>query len=250
MDQYPHLSRAPIVEAVIDFRAKLPAAFKLEEFQSLRERLAEDYPGFEQQHVFEQVIRQEAGQVMEFSTRVPVIHGYRLLSKDGKNVAQFRRDGFTFSRLNPYTEWQKVFEEAWRLWRMYCQSAKPLEISRLAVRYINRLRLPTSFTDPSQYLNAPPLIAEGWPSIMRTFLSRIVVYEPDSGISVNVIQALDPQGPSDQTTVGLLFDVDAYQDLSLSAEDATIKERFDRLRDMKNRVFFSGLTPKAIELFK
>jgi uncharacterized protein (TIGR04255 family) len=85
---------------------------------------------------------------------------------------------------------------------------------------------------------------------MRTFLSRVLVYEPDSRISVNVIQALDPQARGDQSRVGLLFDVDAYQDVSLSAEDATTTERFERLREMKNRVFFAGLTPKAIELFK
>jgi uncharacterized protein (TIGR04255 family) len=249
-DEYPHLSKAPIVEAIIDFRVKLTSDFKLEVFHPLRAQLAEDYPEVEEQQIVEQTIKQEPGESAEFSTRVLGIHGHRLRSKDGKNVAQLRRDGFTFSRLNPYTKWDEVFDESWRLWTMYAETARPSEISRIAVRYINRLLLPLPFSDPREYLNAPPVVAEGWPSNMRTFLSRIVLHEPESEISLNVIEALEPQAPGEQTNVALLFDIDAYQDVALPADDVTIRERFAKLREMKNRVFFKGLTYKAIDLFR
>jgi uncharacterized protein (TIGR04255 family) len=75
---YPHLSKAPIVEAVIDFRVKLPSDFKLEVFHPLRTQLAEDYPGFEEQQIIEQTIKQEPGKGPEFSTRLPGIHSHRL----------------------------------------------------------------------------------------------------------------------------------------------------------------------------
>jgi uncharacterized protein (TIGR04255 family) len=249
-DEYPHLSKAPIVEAVIDFRVKLPSDFKLEVFHPLRTQFAQDYPGVEEQQIIEQMIKQEPGQAAEVLTRLSGIHGHRLLSKDGRNVAQLRRDGFTFSRLNPYTNWEELFGEAWRLWGGYAETAKPSEVSRIAVRYINRLLLPLPFSEPREYLNTPPALAEGWPRSMRTFLSRIVLDEPESEISLNVIQALEPQAPGEQTNVALLFDIDAYQDVSLPADDVTIRERFAKLREMKNRVFFKGLTRKAIDLFR
>ena len=249
-DEYPHLSKAPIVEAVIDFRVKLPSDFKLELLHPLRALLAEGYPDVEEQQTIEQMIKQEPGQAAEFSTRVSGIQGYRLRSKDSKNVAQLRRDGFTFSRLNPYTKWDEVFNEAWRLWRMYAETANPSEISRIAVRYINRMPLPLPFSDPSEYLNAPPVVAEGWPSNMRTFLSRIVLHEPESEVSLNITQALERQSPGEQANVALLFDIDAYQDVSLPADGVTMRERFVKLREMKNRVFFKGLTHKAIDLFR
>ncbi len=66
---------------------------------------------------------------------------------------------------------------------------------------------------------------------------------------VNVIQALEPQ-LSGQANVTLLFDIDAYEDVSLPADDVTIMARFAELREMKNRVFFKGLTDKAIDLFR
>jgi uncharacterized protein (TIGR04255 family) len=177
------------------------------------------------------------------------IHGHRLLSKDGKNVVQLRRDGFTFSRLNPYTKWEEVFGEAWRLWGKYVETAQPLEVSRIAARFINRLLLPLPFVNPKEYLKAPPVAAEGWPSDMGSFLSRLVMHDPKSDILVNVIQALEPQA-SGQTSVTLLFDIDAYQDVSLTADDVTIRARFAGLRELKNRVFFKGLTEKAIDLFR
>jgi uncharacterized protein (TIGR04255 family) len=132
---------------------------------------------------------------------------------------------------------------------MYAETARPSEISRIAVRYINRLLVPLPFSNPGEYLNAPPMVAEGWPSNMRTFLSHIVLQESESEISLNVIQALEPRGPGEQTNVALLFDIDAYQDVSLQADDVTMRQRFAKLREMKNRVFFRGLTHKAIELF-
>jgi uncharacterized protein (TIGR04255 family) len=248
VNPYPHLSKAPIAEAVIDFRVKLPSDFKLDAFQPVRTELAREYPRFEEQRIVEQMFKQELGSAAEVSTRFSGIHGYRLLSNDGKNVVQLRRDGFTFSRLNPYTSWDEVFAEAWRQWCLYVEIAKPTEVSRIAVRYINRMVLPLPFTTPEEYLKAPPMTTEGWPMEMTSFLSRVGMYEPESDISVNVIQALEPQ-ISPEDPVALILDIDAYQEISLPPSDGTIKERFGKLRLMKNRVFFSGLTTKAINLF-
>ncbi len=247
--EYPHLSKAPIVEAVIDFRVKLPSDFKLDAFQPLRTQLAKGYPGFEEQQIVQQMIKQEPGSAAEVSTRFSGIHGYRLLSTDGKNVVQLRRDGFTFSRLNPYTNWDEVFAEAWRLWVLYVEASEPLEVSRIAVRYINRMLFPLPFSNPEEYLKAPPMTAEGWPTEMSAFLSRVVMREAESNVSVNVIQALEPQVPG-QSDDALIFDIDAYEDVSLPSDDVTIRERFGKLREMKNRVFFKGLTTKAIDLFR
>lgn len=247
--QYPHLSKAPIVEAVIDFRVKLPSDFKLDAFQPLRAQLAKDYPGFEEQHIVEQMIKREAGSAAELSTRFSGTHGYRLSSSDGRNVVQLRRDGFTFSRLSPYTRWDQVFAEAWRLWSLYVDAAKPIEVSRIAVRYINRMLFPLPFTSPEEYLKAPPATADDWPAEMSAFLTRVVMHEAKSDVTVSVIQALEPQVPG-QSEVAIIFDIDAYEDVTMRADDVTIAERFGNLREMKNRVFFKGLTTKAIDLFR
>ena len=104
-------------------------------------------------------------------------------------VAQFRVDGFTFNKLEPYTTWENVFGEAARLWQIYAQTAQPLEIARLAVRYINRLRLPGP-AELGQYLEAPPVLPPPIPQAVREFLTRIIV-EDGNGASAILIQALE-----------------------------------------------------------
>jgi uncharacterized protein (TIGR04255 family) len=75
------------------------------------------------------------------------------------------------------------------------------------------------------------------------------MHEAKSDVTVSVIQALEPQVPG-QSEVAIIFDIDAYEDVTMRADDVTIAERFGNLREMKNRVFFKGLTTKAIDLFR
>ena len=82
--------------------------------------------------------------------------GYRY--KTETEIAQFRVDGFTFSKIAPYTTWGEVSSEALRLWKVYVEVAKPRQVSRVAVRYINRMRLP-NVKDLGEYLEAPPQVA-------------------------------------------------------------------------------------------
>ena len=115
MAKYRHLENAPIHEAVIDFRVKLPESFKLQQLEPLQKELASDYP--------DSKTITKTGWMFGVEQNVPMskivtegISGYRLFSSDEKSVVQFRNDGFTFSRLKPYTEWETIFTEAKQLW--------------------------------------------------------------------------------------------------------------------------------------
>src|SRR5713226_3799339 len=142
MQTYPHLRKAPIVEAVIDIRVKLRSDFDMAVFLPLRTKLAVKYPQVGEGSDFQLSTEWKPGTEPRASGQVGTVRLHLLRSQDGKQVVQFRRDGFSFSRLNPYSSWEEVFAEAWSLWKLYIETAKPLGISRLAVRYINRLPLP------------------------------------------------------------------------------------------------------------
>jgi hypothetical protein len=68
--------------------------------------------------------------------------GWRFVSPDKLHVFQARLNGFTFSRLPPYVDWESFRTEARRLWDLYRAVANPIAPTRIAVRYINRLDLP------------------------------------------------------------------------------------------------------------
>ena len=60
---------------------------------------------------------------------------------------------------------------------------------------------------------------------MSEFLSRVVMRDPESEILVTVIQALELQLLG-QTNVTLLFDIDPYEDVSLPADDVTMRATY------------------------
>lgn len=247
MTDYPHLPNAPVVEALVDLRVQLPTDFDVEVLRTLHGRVAATYPRIETQRLIQGKVQfSGAGMVAKGQSRT--VLGFRLLSQDGKNVVQVRRDGFTFSRLSPYTDWSTLYEEAWRLWELYRESANPSGVSRLATRFINRLQCPPSFR-LEEYFRAPPEIPEGIPDVMASFLYRYVL-APVGDITANVTLATEPPAPGAGYS-SVVFDIDCYVSREFLPDEATdIGAVFAGLHEMKNRIFFSSLTDKAIEAFK
>lgn len=240
-----NLARAPIVEALVDIRTSIPASGSASErFAAARSALAESYP----QQGPMQSVEARFGPEEPFTQKTKDL-GVIFRSKDGKNVAQFRLNGFTFSRLDPYSDWPSVFGEAQRLVRLYSQLVPDVLAGRLAVRYINRLKLPLG-APLGKYLTAPPSLPEGVPQSVLEYVSRIVVQEPEHKLAAVITQALEPT--IEQTVTSILLDVDAFRDLPrpLLLTDPGLELIFNRLRDLKNRIFFASITDMTAEMYE
>ncbi len=246
-----HLKNAPIVEAIIDLRVKLPSTFDITRFSSLRERLRDDYPKMEQtqQIQFEFQVR---GKQFQQTLKDKGLEGYFFKSDDSKNVAQFKRDGFTFSRLQPYTEWDTVLAEAKRLWKSYVTKASPELVTRIAVRYINRMNIPLPVDDFAEYLTAPPTVPNTLPQAVSLFMTRVTICDEERGIFANITQALQKGAKPDFITIILDIDVYKPQDKSMTGgfEESKIWPTFEQLRELKNRIFFDSITEKTARLFE
>jgi uncharacterized protein (TIGR04255 family) len=241
----PHLARAPIVEAVIDFRVLSREGIVADQFADLLPRIGQEYEPPTMMHRLEARFGIERGEGVA-PTQVDVPLGWLYQCRRQATVAQFRVDGFTFSKLEPYTTWEEVFGEARRLWGIYVDVAQPLQVSRLAVRYINRLRLPAP-AELSEYLSAPPLLPEPIPQTIREFLTRVVVDASERSISAILIQALER--PLDPSTVQVLLDIDAFRESVFPAEEPSLLQVFEQLRRLKNEIFFASLTEQTVEIY-
>ncbi len=176
------------------------------------------------------------------------VTGYVLRSSDQLNVAQFRTDGFTFSRLRPYTRWEEVFPQALELWNLYVEAASPGLVTRIATRYINHIRIPGQSVDFDDYLTAGPKVPSELPQTIGGFLIRIVLLNPETGVAANVIQALERAADPRFTTV--ILDIDAYRVKEWKPDDATMVKTFALLREFKNRIFFNHITEHTARLFE
>ncbi len=247
MAEYRHLGNAPITEALIDLRVRLPAEFQVEKFSSLRETLHDQYPNVDTRKLIEGEM-EIGGDKLRQSLRDTGIHGYVFKSLDNTKVAQFRKDGFTFSRLKPYTCWEDISAEAKNLWKLYVAKASPELVTRIAVRYINQLNIPLPIDDLARYLTVPPRVPANVPQEISTFFSRVVVHDLEQDIAANIIQVL--QGSSMPNHVAIILDIDVYKQKESGFEESDIWLTFERLRDLKNRIFFDSITEGTVSLYK
>lgn len=242
-----HLARAPITEAVIDFRVQLSEGFSIRGFEPAIARLVQSYPG----RAAIKTVHATVG-LGETSARSDVKEGelgVLIKTADAKSLAQFRTNGFTFNRLEPYTGWEEVFSETIRLWKEYVEVAKPIAVLRLAARYINRLKLPLPIEDLREYLTEPPRVPDGLPQRLKGYLTRIVIHDSARGHSAIVTQSFEPN-PTDPERAIILLDIDAFQEVHLKpSESDEIHRVLAGIHDFKNEIFFKSITQKASELF-
>ena len=249
MAEVRHLNNAPITEAIIDFRVKLPSEFKAEAFLELKNIIGERFPKVEERRLFTSQLRIKKGEPQLPSSKYHGVQGYFFRSKDDKKVAQFRVDGFTFSRLRPYTQWEEMLEEARELWGIYCGIAQLEAITRLVVRYINHINIPLPIDDLSDYLTASPRIPDNTQGVISGFLSKVVVYVQEMDVATNIVQALEKSTKPDKY-ITVVLDIDSYKLGDFTADNGEIWDILANLRNLKNRIFFYSITDQTVRLFE
>jgi uncharacterized protein (TIGR04255 family) len=245
--KFPHLAAAPIVEAVIHWHARAQQKWDHDELsRELAGRLP-DYPEQKEQHqVLFEVDASLDDDAKPTATRHGGWLGFRHLSPDKLNIAQFNRDGFVFSRLRPYQDWETFEREARRLWRIFLGLAAPSEISRLGVRFINRIPIGAN-NDLGEYLVDPPSRPLNLP--IDGFLYQSTLNVPSHHLSVNIVKTV--QGLSLATEeAGLILDIDVFTKRPVSCDEAAMDDVLPKMRWLKNAVFFSLIKPEAIETFR
>lgn len=248
MIEYPLLKNAPITEAIIDIRIKLKEDFEVERFLSLYDAISDQYPEKKTRHKWEGKFEFKKGEG-PVSSGTEAIDGYIFTSADAKQMFQARSDGFTFNRLRPYEKWEVFRDEAFRLWKLYRELVSP-EIFRVAVRFINKFDIPLfpqPMLDFNEYLTAAPIVPDGLPQGVSSFLTRVVIHNPDVDETAIITQAFEQI--VDPKFLPIILDIDVFQQKeTISEEDAW--QMLEELRHFKNKIFFASITEKARGLFQ
>ncbi|HET9178684.1 MAG TPA: TIGR04255 family protein [Terriglobia bacterium] len=239
--------KAPITEALIDVRTQLPQDVSLDKLEALHDWVRVEYPEKQKRTMWEGLFELKNEKDPLTTSRHQLV-GYLFRSADGTQAVQFRLDGFTFSRLRPYTRWEQVFSEAKRLWDIYRVHAKPVRVNRLATRYINSIEIPFKKFDYDDYFTMAPKMPNGLPQVLTHFFTRVVVPFPEEGVTAIIAQT--PSEKPDPIKSSVILDIDVFKEVSLSPEDAKIDEILAILRKVKNAIFFGSITPKTKELFR
>lgn len=173
--------------------------------------------------------------------------GFIFWSSERKRAVQARKDGFSFSQLAPYSNWEELRDEAQQAWLAFCEVAQPAKITRVALRYINRLPLPRPIAF-EEYLLTFPRMGPDFLTSVSGLLMRVVAPAPDD-TTVVITEAID-EGRVTAEDIPIILDIDVFKPVELAISDQQeCWKMLEGFRDLKNKAFFDSITEKAGERF-
>ncbi len=244
-EDFPLLENAPIAEAVVEIRARAATEWNEDHLRApLTERLP-DYPEFRMQREIHLGASIDAEGSSEQFHRASW-RGARLTSADKLHIAQFNRDGFTFSRLAPYQDWNQFCNEALRLWRVHAELGRPNEVERIGLRFINRIALPAEGAQISDFLRLPPQPPASLDVSVINFVHQDTWDVLGYPYVLNVTQTIQAATPAGLSGNFLILDIDVWT-TATRAETRTIPPRLAEMRWLKNKAFFGSVTNELVE---
>ncbi len=239
-----HYENAPILEALIDIRVNRSGVARIESLAAFQDSIREQYPRKDERFYVQGQF--SVGPEVGASARQTLM-GYAFSSEDRKQIVQVRSDGFTFSRLKPYGTWLLLRDEARRLWNVYRELVRPGRITRVAVRYINRIDIPMASVDYKDYLRTAPEVSPDLPQGLSSFFMQLNFPQPDFQGMLILTQTADPSMVPDMHSVVLDLDVFRQETGDVSDDDLWIL--LEKLRERKNEFFEGCITDRSRQLF-
>ena len=176
-------------------------------------------------------------------------HRVQLLAEKGTRIVGIGPDQLTVHMLRPYEGWEAFRPKIHEALAAYLKIAHPEGVTRLGLRYINRIMIGKIDPDLAEYFTIPPRFPPADPPLKRlSFFNRKEAEFQDKPIRIVVTFAdMDPGLPEVNS---YLLDIDI---LSIRTESPiSLEEVKDVLDDMKIRhrqIFETLITDESRKLF-
>lgn len=237
-------NNSPIREAIFDIRIDKLGVTDIDKLEKIHRFIKKSYPIKQKQIKYAgkiEIVKEQINTPFNSS-----IHGFIFKSKDEKRQVQIRLDGFTFNFVGQYSEWKEFSSEALNLLQIYFKELKPNKVTRIALRFINRIEIPLPVGKFQNYIINIPPIPKSLPQSFSNFFMRIEV--PCDNEGTNIILSETIEQPT-KDYLPFILDIDVYKIGKIEMDIKTLKEEFSKLRNLKNSTFESCITDEARNLF-
>jgi uncharacterized protein (TIGR04255 family) len=239
----------PIEEAVCEFRFAPGPAWNLTVPGLFYEKVKDSYTGEPRQQnlIATEIQPGHEPTNSEIKVRQEMI---KLLipSSDNQRLVGVGPDVLSVHVLRPYKGWDEFSQRIDQVFEDYTEVAKPIGINRIALRYINRIVIPsTQPIELIEYFTIATHIPEGLPSRISGFLTRIESHYEDIPIKL-VLTFADAIAPVEQSE--FILDLEISQDWV--DKPLPLQEVHSNLYELKQRAwqaFETLITDRTKELF-
>jgi uncharacterized protein (TIGR04255 family) len=147
----------------------------------------------------------------------------------------------------PYTSWEEFRSEAMLLWEKFVSNYCPIEVTKCAVRFINKVSIPQVSIEMRDYFHLYPQIPDGISQEVNGMLLQLQLPQADiEAIAIVNLALAQPDLPNHMTVV---LDIDIFaEQLNLSSASPTIWTALEKVRARKNDLFESFITDETRKL--
>jgi len=236
-------SKPPLVEAVLELRFEQNLSDK--EMIRAKDRLQRPFPAVEELKTFQAKL-EPRGAVTDMG-----LAGFKLTSKNGIDVVLLQRNTIVASRLAPYCGWERFVAQAKENYELFEKVVGLKRINRIGARFVNRIDVPDQLLanrHVGDLLNIKIELPNETASSRGVFSLALNFRHSGSGLKVLVQVAVGDPVLIDHTSV--FVDLDCAIDEQIPANMAQLWELVETMRDPKDDIFESLITPEVRELFK
>jgi len=238
-------THAPIKEAIVDISVADIGADGLAKLEALANTFPE-YPNVQPVRLLK-IMNNFNPDGTNNSTSESEIIGYQFRAADNSELVTCRSQGFSYHKLKPYTEWQRILPKAIEGWKKFHDKCQPTIITKLTVRNINLIEVPQTTLDLDEYFEAGPTLPTNIDGPMENFFSRTIINFPEHDTKCNVTFAQQP--PQSLGNAAFVLDIEAFKTVDGILSLTQINEMLTILNHTKDRVFFGSITQKTKDLF-
>lgn len=244
MQQKKLYSKNPISEALIDIQLDQQLNLSANDLKNFSSKIGSHFPNVQERQMLQTTFQLEGGKPVQ--SQVVGIEGYEFWNKDRNEVVQARKSGFSFSRINSYESWEKHFPDAMKYWSEYQNYFKISASKRLAVRFINLIKIPEAKISLKDYLTCGPDVPQGLPENLESFLYRVVV---PFNSNTKAVVTVAPGNPTTGGGVDLLLDIDVFAMTQVPISTG-FEKVFESLHNSAETIFEAYITDKTRELIR
>jgi uncharacterized protein (TIGR04255 family) len=239
--QYP-----PIMEAVIELRVN--GVLTLKEREKIAKKLKKDYPN--SQEINEVGINIGPNGAESAVTVNEPAKIFRLASDSQSEIIIISPQSLAVACLAPYPGWDDYLTKVVAAWKIWKSIAGTRVISRVGVRFINRIDIPVNGVEKIEledYLSFFPKVPSFSDSPMENYFIQITKRTSNQLWSTNITSTIQP--PPMIGYMSLLLDIDVYRTEEIPLNDEDLWGTISEARELKNGIFCRLITQRTAELF-
>jgi uncharacterized protein (TIGR04255 family) len=248
-EKFPRLSKAPIVEAVLQVNARASSEWSEEKITPRIQHEVGSGVSLQPETASHQTIKLDPAAGAHAIGASSYWQGIRIDPGERPEIIRFARDFFAYSRLTPYEHWAAFLERSMHFLAIHIRVAQPGVAQRIGLRFINRVPMSAGL-NLEDYLVSPPKDASGLDLPISGFLYHTSFQTPNHPYVISVARTLQQTPDPMVEPPAVIVDLDVFTSTPCSLERKTIEGHLQRMRWLKNKIFFGVMAPNLLESFK